>query len=414
MQWKFLASVKTEKMGAEAADTPLRKPKFRRIKKWVFFPLVSICITLVLIEFISWLAWPLAPENGKHNISVLLGDLNSDSAWIERPHPYMLWENVPGFSRNGNVRQINNLGYRNSSDFGFANPDKFKRLLCIGGSTTFGFPHEDPSIAWPEQLEKLLNEQSGHEKFQVINAGLLFGTSAEFLSHYMYRDRYLQGVELVILHMGGNDALTISVKDYDPEYRNLRSFEPNRVSLRPGEEWFLRNSRSVRLFYAFWLNGNYAAAHIQKGPDSEHEISPEEFIANVRKNEPLGFRRNLSLLIRNIIADGKKVILVPFLLSPVVKAGAEPVEVPNSIADCRLFFEGYLVANAKTRQVMKEMGTLYDCPVSEIPPGMISVEHFYDDCHLDEAGEKAKARFVFDQVVQLSESDSLSSASIAK
>jgi tetratricopeptide (TPR) repeat protein len=53
------------------------------------------------------------------------------------------------------------------------------RILCIGESTT----QTGNETAYPQQLEKLLNERSPHKKFKVINRGETAQTSRVLLSH---------------------------------------------------------------------------------------------------------------------------------------------------------------------------------------------------------------------------------------
>ena len=58
---------------------------------------------------------------------------------------------------------------------------------------------DDPDSAWPAKLESLLNDHFIYDNIQVINAGILYGTTAELLSHYIYKNRFLKP-DIVIIH----------------------------------------------------------------------------------------------------------------------------------------------------------------------------------------------------------------------
>ncbi len=48
------------------------------------------------------------------------------------------------------------------------------RIICLGGSNTYGWPYEDPQVAYPAQLEALLNSKASSvsgPRYEVINAG---------------------------------------------------------------------------------------------------------------------------------------------------------------------------------------------------------------------------------------------------
>jgi hypothetical protein len=160
-------------------------------------------------------------------------------------HPYVLYANAPGFHDAG-FRQINALGYR-GPDVTIEKPPGLVRILALGGSTTLSYPFvKDPARTWVATLEDRLNQAAGARRFQVINAGLPYATSAELLAGYVFRHRFLQP-DLVVIHEGGNDAVALMYPGYHPEYTHLRA-AANTARPRPGERLLLR-LRAVRLAY---------------------------------------------------------------------------------------------------------------------------------------------------------------------
>src|SRR5689334_5818412 len=89
-------------------------------------------------------------------------------------HPYLLYANRPGFSGKGFV-QIDANGYRIVPQPQRPPSERPKRVLVLGGSTTYSYPYvADPANAWPAQLQKILGPS-----YEVINAGLSSATTAE-------------------------------------------------------------------------------------------------------------------------------------------------------------------------------------------------------------------------------------------
>ena len=58
------------------------------------------------------------------------------------------------------------------------------RVVCLGGSTTYGWAVRDPDATYPAQLQRLLAADlpAGFRRVEVINAGLAWGTSAELVN----------------------------------------------------------------------------------------------------------------------------------------------------------------------------------------------------------------------------------------
>ena len=364
-----------------------------------------IVFLLVVSDFIVGLLYSrVAPPLGQRNIQILLGELNDDEALNERPHPYLLWENTPEFISENGIRQTNNLGYRNKEDFNFTKDARVFRIVALGGSTTYGYLLDGPEDAWPSQLEKMLNdalpENSEIDRIEVINGGLNYATSAELLLHYLFRDRYLDP-DIVIIHTGGNDAKLLLFKDYNPDYSFFRpGWTADIHRLRTGEGFLIRHSNIAKLFYAFWLNDSAALPHINKQAKS-FDLKPDYYVQNAKENEPVGFERNLRLLVRNVIDDGAEPILFPFVITSDEQFDTLSAESSARVAFTIKIREGYLIALAKNNEVMRSLSLEYQIPLITLSSEEIPTEYFLDDAHLSKEGERIKARFVANQICQL-------------
>lgn len=374
-------------------------------KKVYVLYILYLVVLLAIFDFVVGLLYNrIAPSLGQRNIQILLGEVGEEQALNEQPHPYLLWENTPDYISLDGVKETNNLGYRNKKDFEFTKDANVFRILALGGSTTWGYLLDDPGDTWPSQLENMLNdalsENSDIDRIEVINGGLNYGTSAELLLHYLFRDRYLDP-DIVILHTGGNDAKLLLFHDYNPDYSFFRpGWTADIHRLRTGEGFLIRHSNIIKLFYAFWLNDSVALPYINKQSKS-FDLRPQYYVQNAKANEPVGFERYLNLLIRNIISDGAQPLLFPYVTVSDEQFDALSAESAKRVAFTRKIRDGLVIALAKDDEVMGRLSLEYQIPLISLSPEEIPTEYFLDDAHLSPEGEAIKARFVANQICQM-------------
>jgi tetratricopeptide (TPR) repeat protein len=106
------------------------------------------------------------------------------------------------------------------------------RIVVAGASTVLGFPYP-PEIAFPRQLEVLLNEQNSALRFEVINAGIV-GINSFSVADIVQQSAALEP-DLIIVHAGHNEF-------YGPAGVATTAVEPQ--SLYP----FALKIRRLRLF----------------------------------------------------------------------------------------------------------------------------------------------------------------------
>jgi lysophospholipase L1-like esterase len=374
-------------------------------KKVYVLYILYLVVLLAIFDFVVGLLYNrIAPSLGQRNIQILLGEVGEEQALNEQPHPYLLWENTPDYISPDGVKETNNLGYRNKKDFEFTKDANVFRILALGGSTTWGYLLDDPGDTWPSQLENMLNdalsENSDIDRIEVINGGLNYGTSAELLLHYLFRDRYLDP-DIVILHTGGNDAKLLLFHDYNPDYSFFRpGWTADIHRLRTGEGFLIRHSNIIKMFYSFWLNDSVALPYINKQSKS-FDLRPQYYVQNAKANEPVGFERYLNLLIRNIISDGAQPLLFPYVTVSDEQFDALSAESAKRVAFTRKIRDGLVIALAKDDEVMGRLSLEYQIPLISLSPEEIPTEYFLDDAHLSPEGEAIKARFVANQICQM-------------
>lgn len=158
------------------------------------------------------------------------------------PHPYIGYVLKPGLAELG----VNALGLRGPA-LTRRKPEGVFRVLCLGGSTTFGALVEAHQ-SWPSRLELLLDEAAGPGRdFEVLNAGVPGYTTAESLANLATRMVEFQPDVLIVYH-AINDARLIQIGGFLPDYSHKRRTW-RFPQLSPLESLVLRHCRiAFRLF----------------------------------------------------------------------------------------------------------------------------------------------------------------------
>lgn len=247
---------------------------------------------------------------------------------------------------------INRLGLRGPS----ASPQKApqtRRVICLGGSTTFGFSVSDGE-EWPAQLQKTLG--SG---FEVLNAGRPGSTT--FRDFPYLRDRLLRlEPDVVVLYEGFNDMWR-AVRSHlaeQPDYGIVAEGLPGgggSLDLGPPRDWPRRPSF---LTYSIgrWLDGRLEPA---TAPSPEASRGKERF----HFDPPIVamYEHNLKAMIRLCRRQGVPVLVLTFAGCDQASGSAEEQrrrlryvldQVPPLDVDAAL--EGMSLYREKTRQVAEE------------------------------------------------------------
>ena len=291
--------------------------------------------------------------------------------------PYLLYVSAPGYKSGENYH--NEQGYR-GRPVSMKRTKQLARVLCLGGSTTYGTSVENPEEAYPAQLEAILNK-SKPEKVkgvEVINGGLAYGTTAEMLTHYHFKYHYYRP-DLVILNTGGNDALPahLGTGGYQPDYSHWREQQQEPKPFSPfGQKMMKSRFLALGLIYLI-----YGRLEKYSWLDRSDGISPTDWYQPENDAEPNriedsnpAFAHNLNSLIDEILRDGAKVLLVPYRIG-------ENADVPE---------EGDIENNEKVLRSIAEQRQLAIAP---FPADVISPE-YWDGSHLNAKGCRQKAEHI--------------------
>lgn len=267
-----------------------------------FGAIAFILIFYLLVENIACYAFFYAIPKESRKAA-----LTSAGVWENRenrtvPH---LWSNfVPNKKRGA----VNEHGYR----WGGGPKNSAIRILCIGGSTTWGHGVGFGENSYPALMERYLRKK-GYD-IDVINAGVFYYSSMEELTTLSFRGIH-EKPDIVLIHSGINDVEPVlAPAHYRPDYSHWRTVEPKRYSQDKNMSyrsfWSLP-SWSIRLFYLLWLRPDGSLM----GKTALQSYTLPEALAGenaVGRNNIEGFRANLLSMAAVTRANGAEPLFIDF------------------------------------------------------------------------------------------------------
>ncbi len=371
----------------------------------VLFATIIFLGIVIALEFMGWCAlyfnshqFDFLSNKNYFNIRAMLMG-NKDPEMLPRylTLPYLGYIPYPGYKKHG-VIQHNQDGYRGKM-IPVESTGKY-RILCLGGSTTYGFGVDLPSQTYPAQLEKMLNQyvlndsilSKKYKGVEVINAGLDAGTSAEELQQYLFKYRYYRP-NAVVVHSGINDALVCSAtaEDFQLDYTHYRRvnfhLEPLPQPARVLMHSYLFSFFAIRLFYS-----NFSLLQDEFIYQSSHTYCKwsDVNIASIAQENNLElypFYRNTKTLYQAIVADSAVLLVMPNVLNE-----------KNIFVSKSASYRQYTQYNAA---ISKNLAALISGGLVPFQYTSISDSSYWiDDCHLNSKGEHEKAQLVKQYVIK--------------
>ena len=272
----------------------------------------------------------------------------------------------------------NALGYR-GDDIQVPKPDGVYRIVVLGDSSTYGtFSPYDQT--YPYDLQKVLRDDYGHKKVEVINGGVLGYTSWNILVDLAFRVTVLQP-DLVIVYEGGNDVLPRQVS---PEcytaHNSFLGLDPRQLLRAVPPE--LSPSALYRFMTA--QLGGAQAASANAGGLVDHSAACATHAGavdaqNVAANPPVYFERNVREMIGVAQANGFKIMLATF---------AYDASNPDALDYWRTAVAEH---NAITAKVAQANGVLFLDYAALAPTDRSS---WNDSTHLNGAGNLQQAQTI--------------------
>ncbi len=324
---------------------------------------------------------------------------------LAEPHRYAAYIPKPGYRKDDN--RHNALGYRGEA-IESPKPDHEFRIVCLGGSTTYGSKIKDYKLSYPYLLQSAL-QQPDFAQVRVINAGMSGYTTWESLANLQLRILDLEP-DLIIIYHAYNDVLARMVWPPDAYRADNSGYRGPAYHADPlTQKPFLSYFNLGRILLNHW--SGYSAADLGKhynpeagtalhmayhrqvaegtypsGIFTDHPI--EDILAT---NHPIYFRQNLANMIHVAKAHQIQVLLATFVYNQTGYASnGQPVFKKTAIDHA---LEEH---NRVVRQLAHDQ-QVHLLDLAGVFPQQS--EYFYDYIHFTPSGNRIKAK-LFAEVVR--------------
>ena len=324
----------------------------------------------------------------------------AEQRWMV-PHRYLGYVPGPGYRDGANHH--NSLGLRGEEIAPVAPPGVY-RIVCLGGSTTYSTPVEDPADAYPARLEEALH-RIGHRQVEVVNAGVPGYGSLESLLYFELKILDLEP-DLILVTHAANDVharLVWPPQAYQGDnsgWRNARPLERQPAILEHSMAlrmlWirmgWLPSFRSMESVFrpdaATSFTGRFhtqvMAGSYPEGPFEEVPIA-----RMLEENRPVYLARHLRNLIAVASTHGIDVALVTFPYHP-SWPGKAPVADP-----------AYRAALAGSNQVVRQIAAASEAYGFDLAARIPADEQLYTDgYHFTREGNELRARYLAERIVE--------------
>ncbi|MBL7777673.1 MAG: hypothetical protein JNK66_05160 [Chitinophagales bacterium] len=363
----------------------------------LFFSLIVFLLIVALLELTGYFILRHFTLEGKfspnHNMGLKIRhyliyptDSNIQPNYLPN-HPFGFIHN-PLKLQNGE-QQNNIFGWRGKAP-AVEKPDSLFRIVCLGGSTTYGYGINHPDSTYPALLEKVLKHKYPNRRIEVINAGIEGITTFEEIPNYLFKIRYLKA-DAIIIKSGGNDAAdNLLVSEYSPDMAHYHHHFLALPTVNPFAK---------PIFYSYfissihvYINYYYISQYEETNYILAREFKNEKYfwfkkpLEEVLKNRfYYSFEHNFNTLLQEITADSTSIYILPFPQNP---AGD-----PN-----------YLVSpmhkhlNDVNDTIMKKLCVKYSATWLPFDNSVIKPDEWMDICHFNEKGNRASAIFIAERI----------------
>lgn len=320
--------------------------------------------------------------------------LSENSIPYYKSAPYLNYINYPGNKHFG----INKAGLRNDLDIEIPKPENALRILFLGGSTTFG-EVENSADAFPAILDKELNEyiqaqESPSITVKCMNGGMGAATSAEILTHYLFKYKYFNP-DIVVIHAGINDAFTNAKFDeytYQPDYHTSKRIMQDMPRLTKKikqlcklsyiASYYILNNMFERQLKSTFKSNDFFDYH-------QNDIWLEEGNDSMYSTNYNAFFNNISSLISVLHSENRKVLLV----SEIVSYSKMPDELAKML-------KGNIEHNTMLLNFLSEK---HKIPIVILQKNDFPEDLFIDNdgIHVNEKGEKKKAELILFELINI-------------
>jgi hypothetical protein len=258
---------------------------------------VLVCLFIIALEVL----FRIAPPKGLRHF---LENTPTGGALVQ-PHPYLGYALTPGWQRRG--VHHNRLGFR-GRETSLEKPKGTVRIVCLGGSTTYGFFVTSDDETWPARLEVYLREIAPGHSIEVINAGVPGYTSFESLTSLQFRVLDLQP-DIIVVYQGYNDLRAATWPNPRPDNTHFRKSWTG-PALAPST---LESSSLFLLLRGYWNgasgDGRELATYVIVPVNGDR--IPNRPLKTINPQAINNYERNVRSLVSVALIHGSRVLLAP-------------------------------------------------------------------------------------------------------
>lgn len=353
-----------------------------------------------LLIFLVMIALLVALAEGGARVKWTRDELDPYAAEMRKArvtaHPYLAYANKRSYEKERTEKspqQVshNSHGFR-GPEFTWEKREGVFRILCLGGSSTYGFGPSSDSTTWPVRLQLYLNETLPGRAFEVINGGCQGYSTFESLINLELRGTDLRP-DLVLVYHSINDmrcALYPHVERDNSHWRAVWPVEWPSVSQRLLEKSFL--FLAWRRYRTDWWAvrqdmGSYVIKDFGKYRDFYAQADGIELgFANIQ--------RNLINIVETARRHGAPTLLVT--------QGMKPDGIPDVVTSKA----AQLAALARMSELLFAVGEETGSPVLDAAPVLEAAalegrEIFTNEVHMTDEGADLLARTLATGIVEL-------------
>jgi lysophospholipase L1-like esterase len=222
-----------------------------------------------------WVSHPFLPYTGRPNAS------------------YDFYNSHAGLTEH---IQTNSYGFRSHEFPVTKRPEDFF-VLCLGGSTTYGYSDSNETT-WPEQLERKLAQHYPDRHVVVFNLGLDMATSVVSVVNLALVGAHLQP-DLIINYDGVNDLWAIGTQNFRTDHAHIyNDLDPSKVY------------RGIERSLPRWMLSSYAVAYAVGATDMLFRLNDLAAVARKQRIEDPDRFKGIDATLENFrtmhsIAHGK-------------------------------------------------------------------------------------------------------------
>lgn len=379
----------------------MRNFKFGNLLLVIFSTLLTLCGLELGARFYLW---NIAPEDrfvyyaSPNQMKDRYGDNYLETNALYVPHRYIGY--VPNPVYDATPNRHNALGFR-GDEITVPKPDNVFRIVCIGGSTTYGTSVDNYINSYPYKLQEELHSL-GYEHVEVVNAGAGNYTTLESLINFQTRVLPIEP-DMIIIYHGINDIhqrIVHPPEAFKGDYSGSRSLRVDNLQW-PHPIEYSTVARFLLIRAGILQSMNDLDFTLIELPDTsyfrkflnqkERGVYPQDIFTEVSvadmlaTNPPIYFEENIRSMLTIAQANDIQPMLMTFAYSSLFED------------EVMVSAEEYTTALDEHNAVITSIAQDMDIPLFDLYTAMPDERRYYDDGrHFTREGNEFRAELIAD------------------